>query len=336
MLTIIIILLFFIIFFSAKKQHTEEWLSKKNTTTFNGIFVIFVFLSHFCSYVNPHIYRFDSIYLIIQHILGQCTVCSFLFFSGYGIMEQIKIKGDVYKKRLVTIRLPHLWLRFAFCIVLYLILGITLGKNFSKQQILLSFLALDSIGNSAWYIFYMLVAYIIIFISFNVNMTYNYSIVFLFLCTLLYLIILMLVNYPDYYYSTALVLPFGVLFSLHKEKISKYMSNHYLKFLMVCICLYVSSFSLKHIFGFGVWSYNVRAICFTTLIILLMYKVQLQNKWLSFLGGYVFEIYILQRLPMIYFEQMCSEYMILYLIICISVTFLLAIFIKKIFLKLKI
>ncbi len=142
---------------------------------------------------------------MIQHILGQCIVCSFLFFSGYGIMEQIKIKGDVYKKKLVSIRLPHLWLRFALCIILYLIIGIILGKDFSIQQILLSFLALDSIGNSAWYIFYMLATYIMIFISFKANINYNYSIAFLFLCTLLYLIILMLVDYPDYYYSTAFV-----------------------------------------------------------------------------------------------------------------------------------
>ncbi len=64
-------------------------LNKEQTTCINGIFVLFVFLSHFGQYETM---PWNGVLLAI----GQLMVAPFLFYSGYGIMEQIKRRGIVY------------------------------------------------------------------------------------------------------------------------------------------------------------------------------------------------------------------------------------------------
>ena len=64
-------------------------LDKEQTTCINGMFVVLVFLSHFGQY---EMMPWNKPILAI----GQLMVAPFLFFSGYGIMEQIKKKGDEY------------------------------------------------------------------------------------------------------------------------------------------------------------------------------------------------------------------------------------------------
>lgn len=54
-------------------------LNKEQTTCINGIFVLFVFLSHFGQYETM---PWNNLLLAI----GQLMVAPFLFYSGYGIM----------------------------------------------------------------------------------------------------------------------------------------------------------------------------------------------------------------------------------------------------------
>ena len=54
-------------------------LNKEQTTCINGIFVLFVFLSHFGQYETM---PWNRLLLAI----GQLMVAPFLFYSGYGII----------------------------------------------------------------------------------------------------------------------------------------------------------------------------------------------------------------------------------------------------------
>lgn len=68
-----------------------------------GIFVVFVFLSHFGQYEAM---PWNEILLAI----GQLMVAPFLFYSGYGIMEQIQKRGDRYIDRLMLVLALALYL----------------------------------------------------------------------------------------------------------------------------------------------------------------------------------------------------------------------------------
>ena len=71
-------------------------LNKEQTTCINGIFVLFVFLSHFGQYETM---PWNGVLLAI----GQLMVAPFLFYSGYGMadiischLEFIRCKAHIF------------------------------------------------------------------------------------------------------------------------------------------------------------------------------------------------------------------------------------------------
>lgn len=72
-------------------------LSKQDTNIINGIFVIFIFLSHSTQYFVLGNSLLDSLYKHFQNFHNQWVVTTFLAFSGYGVMSQIKVGGEESK-----------------------------------------------------------------------------------------------------------------------------------------------------------------------------------------------------------------------------------------------
>lgn len=73
----------------------SKYLSKEYTQAIKGIFVIIVFLSHVRTYVDFN--GAGDIFVIqILNYFGQLMVALFLFYSGYGIYESIKYRGQKY------------------------------------------------------------------------------------------------------------------------------------------------------------------------------------------------------------------------------------------------
>ena len=101
------------------------------------------------------------------------------------------------------------------------------------------------------------------------------------------------------YYLVSFVLPFGLIFSIYKEKITKLMKSHYVLCFIVFLIMYATSFGIRHFLHLQGWSYSFTAICFMFVILITSLKIKFKNPLLFFLGKNVFEIYILQRLPMI-------------------------------------
>lgn len=141
-------------------------LSIPSTTCIKGIFTILIFLSHFCQYINTNNLPYFGPYLFLRSILGQLVVAPFLFYSGYGMMEQIKKRGKAYVDDIPKKRIFKTWFHFALAVVLYLLLSFYLRKGYSLSTIFLSFIGWSSLGNSNWYIFAILVMYICTYVSF--------------------------------------------------------------------------------------------------------------------------------------------------------------------------
>ena len=74
-----------------KPEFCENYLSRENTISVKGIFVLLVIAQHFVTYVKlDGIY--DGGYLQLRQFLGQNIVTVFLFYSGYGVFESINYK----------------------------------------------------------------------------------------------------------------------------------------------------------------------------------------------------------------------------------------------------
>ena len=313
-----------------KKNFNYNYLHKENTLCINGVFVLLVFCRHILAYCS-----FDSKSSIIFDFINtkseQLIVVSFLLYSGYGIIESIKNK-DNYVNMMPKRRMLKIYLMFTFAIFNYLIINLLLNINYDVKQIILSFIAWESIGNSNWYIFTILFLYFFTYISFKTFKDEKKSTIATTILTILFICYVRMFKY-NFWYNTALCFPLGMWISIYKQKINNlFMKDNqkYLFALLISVLFFYISYKNHNIgdFYYQLWSLN-----FALIIIFITMKLHINNRILLFLGKNTFWIYILQRIPMIILQrvgiQKNSSY--IYVIICFIITILLSIGYEKIF-----
>ena len=230
----------------------ENYLSKKNTDSVKGIFILMVFLSHFNQYcvLNG---RFDGLYLLPFKIIGQGMVTMFLFYSGYGVMESIK-KKENYIESIPKNRILMVLIQFDVAIMLFALLKLILGEKFTITKLLLSFVGWESLGNSNWYIFAILSLYTFTYIGFKIfDKKYNLAAVSVVGITILYIFVLVLFsNKSTIFYDTVLCYSLGMFWSLYQEKIHKIVNKNVIVYLALTLIslagfLLVNNMFVRHL-----------------------------------------------------------------------------------------
>lgn len=326
---IFLIILLLIIIYNIKPTKEEKYLDKKQTENIKGIFIILVLFSHFNSYVK-YDSSLDLEYLKIINWFGQAMVAPFLFYSGYGIMEQIKNNGKKYIKKIPKKRILTTLIKFDLAVIIYLILNIILNNRLKISQIILSLIGWESLGNSNWYIFVILILYLITYISFIITNKKKISLLITTILSFLYMIIFYKFNIkPVFWYDTVPCFILGLYYSHYKETISKYINYNKITYILSLIILMFSTLLFKHYSRILVFNIMFN-ISFILTIIIISIKISINSKTLSWCGKHLFEIYILQRIPMIIFSKITPQLSIyLYFILSLIGTILLTIIFKK-------
>ena len=280
-------------------ENTDRVLSISQTTCINGIFVIFVFLSHFCQYVDTSSLPYFQPYLFLRSHLGQLIVAPFLFYSGYGIMEQIKKKGNEYVNDIPRKRVIRIWLHFALAVLLFLIVDVLIGDYYSTNQIILSFFAWESIGNSNWYIFAILIMYFATYVGFKCCSQKKTSIILVGAFSCIYIVTMHFFKDGSWWYDTVLCYPAGMALSYGKEKLQRWIERYKVSALFICVLVTLLLYMLQG----NIIAHELLAILFCLDIILICSFIRIENKVLLFLGKHTFEIYILQRIPMLLLQN---------------------------------
>ena len=123
----------------------EDYASPEQTRSINGICIMLILLSHTFAKVAPADV-FDKAYEPMRIFLGQFVVVPFLFYSGYGIMESLKKKAD-YIKDFPKKRFLKIVLQFTIITLLYVIMHVCIGIDYTLLHVLLSFVgALSAIS----------------------------------------------------------------------------------------------------------------------------------------------------------------------------------------------
>lgn len=313
----------------------KSYIDKDTTTMVNGIFVIMIPFGHFTQYIELS-GILDDMYLIVFHHLNQMVVATFLFYSGYGMMESIKNKGTTYIKK-IPVKFLKLLFKFDTAVLLYLVLDLILGYSLSVKYTFLAFICWESIGNSNWYIFVILCVYILIFISFyptqkinNKQKSYLIGTVILIILTLLFILLIMQTGRPMYWYNTVILVPLGFLYSIFKNRVEKIITKNnlnYLTALVLSVGVYILSFFKR--FDYGIEGYTVWAVSFIALVILITLKVKIRSNFLMWFGNRVFSIYILQRIPMIVLQYFGFTFTHKYM--CMIIVFVVTVLLSVIF-----
>lgn len=331
------IILFLVLFgIMARTMKVSEglncsYLSKKNTQVIKGIFVVIVFMSHVRTYA-AYTTISDQFVISILNYLGQLMVTMFLFCSGYGIYESIKKKGEEYISLLPKNRIGKTYLDFSISVLLFMILNVIIRQKYSISTILLSFVGWESIGNSAWYMFAIFTLYIISYVSFKIfKNKHFFALVCVSVCSLIYVYIMSQVK-ENYWSDTYLCFAFGMWYSYFAKWINKMIEkskpyHYYMLTTLIAITYWIlSQYRYRRIMA-----YNIASIAFCLLLIALMMKISFESKFLSWCGENLFWIYILQRIPMLFFQYVglnqFNKY--IYLYVCVLVTGILTVGVAK-------
>ncbi len=285
---------------AAKKgEFFTDYMSPKNTSSINAIFSVLIFLSHGVTYVSLN-GTLDEPYLALRTFLSQLVVVTYLFFSGYGIMESIKKKGTAYVKAMPVNRLFKLWYHFAIVIVLYTIVRIgIIGVKYSLKDYLLAYTGYTTIGNSNWYLFVTFAMYIIIVVSFLIfKKSKIAALVFTCVLTFGFGVFEYKMGLPPQNYNTLICFPLGMVFSMVKP--------YFDKLLMKCDILWYTGFTA----AVAVFAYFSRNrgdsfahyqlfVCFALIMLVIaMMKLNIKSTILDRFGEHIFSFFILQRIPM--------------------------------------
>lgn len=279
--------------------HTD-YAAPKQTATINAIFTILIFLSHSTQYLSVG-GALDDPYLSARKYIGQLVVASFLFYSGFGMMQSIEKKGIDYVKGIPSKRLFKVWYHFAIAVVMFIALNLLIGNtNAVKENGLLAFTGYKAVGNSNWYMFITFVMYIIIYIAFMIiRKPKLLAVVLTFALTFGFVLLEMKLDLGERYYNTIFCLPAGMLFSLIKPYFDRIVMKNDIfwsvSFAIVFAFYYVFSANRDD----NIYIHNLFAIFAVILIMMFNMKVKIGNTMLDFFGAHIFSFFILQRLPMI-------------------------------------
>ena len=304
----------------------NDYISKSQTVAINGVFTVLVIFRHASGYLSfdgP----LDNAFITFDRFMSQLIVVTFLFYSGFGMMESVKKKGKRYILTIPTRRFLKVLYHFDLAVVLYLVTNIIIGNPYSPKEIFLAFVGWTSIGNSNWYIFVILIMYILVFVSFLCTGGNKYAAVTV-MCVLSVLFIMLneKVNRPFYCYNTAFLFPLGMLFSLLKAPYERLMRKNDAVWFFMTGLTAISFAALSFVRVKEIVLYTLWAFLFMMIILAVSMKIKVGNGILNWFGSHVFSVYILQRLPMMVLQKLgVDEHRYAFIIISFIVTVVLAV-----------
>lgn len=342
------------------KLHLDKYLDKSTTNNIKGVFIIMVFISHIMPYLNKCGANLDGNVINLPYsiisFLGQLIVVMFMFYSGYGVMYSILNKGRKYIAGMPKNRILTTQLNLVFAVLVFLLIQfVFLSKTFEPLRIGLSLFGWESIGNSNWYIFDIVLCYLVTYLSFRSLSTpvlgqssnlvesqeiYASKVRRLFWrCSLwitIFSIILSFVK-ESWWYNTVLAYSFGMFWRIYQVKIESMVSRYfwYLLFGLIFSFFAYQFFPYK---PFPDLLHNFRGMIFASIVLLLTMLYPIQTSILGFWGRNLFPIYIYQRVPMLLLAEFdngtwAAQYPTFYIILSLFLTLLLALLYRYIEVK---
>ena len=302
-----------------------DYMQLKKTTSIKGVFILVVFIQHTMSYLDMNTNIFDKLcYVLINDIISQSMVSMFLLYSGYGIMLSIDKKGSDYLKSIPKNRVLKVLIHYDIAVLLFYIVQLILKNEISLIKLLQALVAWNSVGNSNWYIFDILVLYLLTYISFSVFKDKKKIglIINMVLCAVL---LMVLYNLKEaWWYDTIMCYPIGMILYYLKPYIDNILNKNkltYWMFLAVSIIILLVSFLLRTQLMFLL----IKNVIFAVVVVLITMKCCINNKVLYFFGNHLISIYILQRIPMLIFVDLGIKNNYLFTILSFAATIIISI-----------
>lgn len=313
----------------SQKSGFEDYMSPQKTGAIKGIFVVIVLLSHLRQYISLDGSALNQPYKDFMNFFGQLMVVMFLFYSGYGVLLGI-MKKDGYVKTIPAKRVLKVLIHFDIAVLLFWITGRLIGKDYSVKRLLLSFIGLEGVGNSIWFIFVIIVLYLITFAAF-IFLKKKVVIGTVITTVISFAALLAIREWKGseyWWYDTIMCYPLGMWYALAKPYIDKIILPDFNKWFACTAAagtLFFAMNSLLPDFNNSRKIFIPMALVFAAFVVLLSMRISVNNGVLRWFGKRVFGIYILQRIPMIILSRFgVNDSPFLFSVVCFALTIVLA------------
>ena len=283
-------------------------MDRNTTATINGFFICVVFLHHFSQYCKP------SMSSLMGDLFGQLFVTTFFFYSGCGCAVQFLAKGNRYIQSFPRKRILSTVLRFDFAVFVFALVSILLGRPPTVRKTILSFLGWESVGNSNWYIFAIVLCYLAFYLAFTVSRMlekWHRLAPFaqqggIFAIVLGCALVLSRVK-PPWWSDTLMAFPAGVTFGLHGHAMLECLKKRYWILLLILVLVFIAVLRCPFI-GHRHWiAFNIKSVSFALIVVLMTMRIDLDSPELHWCGRHLFALYIYQRLPMVVFVNLYPD-----------------------------
>lgn len=307
-IALVVMILFLMSF--RKRQDRTIVLDRTTTATINGLFVLLVLMRHY-SVAFAGGDGMSEIFMRVSRIMGQQIVTPFFFISGYGTMRSIESKGSPYVQSFPTKKILRLLVHFDICVLAYMLLNVALGRSRSLLINILSLLTITNVGNSNWFITVTLMLYAIIWLCFRNRPDIKRALTMMTIAVVIYALIAARIGMPTRYYNTVIAFPVGMWVAMYREELKAMLYDA--RFIRTCMVV------LLPILGILVLARGFKSsgTSFTWLLYLVLYwlatialiamilfaasRFEMPSKLFGWFGAHVFEVYMLQRIPMMAF-----------------------------------
>ena len=281
----------------------EDYMDLENTSYIKGIFVWMIFFRHFTGYLN-HNYLKNKTSILIDKYFKQNLVSLFLFYSGYGILESFKKKGNKYIKSLPN-KSAILLIKSEIVLFIFFCNNMLLGIKTTSINFLQAIIFRKSIGNSYWFIITIIILYIHAFISFFLIKKNNFIFIGIILITiicLLHICFMYRLYHPKEIISVDTIICFvlGFYYSFIKSYIDKIIMKNDIIYFGILSILIIKYYKIYIYNPKSIYNLSLKNGYFTLSLILISMKIRFKNNFLFLLNSHSYSIYLLQRIVMIY------------------------------------
>ena len=311
-----------------------DYLSNKSTKSLKGILALLIIFHHVSQKITT-----GEVFSNFSY-MGRYIVALFFFLSGYGLFFQYS-NNATYMKNFLRKRLTRILIPFFVFIFIYVFYRATLGEVINMNFFLSFLKEHNNIIYNGWFINNIIVLYIIFYISFvkKDSKPAFFKVVFL---TLVYIFWEVYQSHGDWEYVSTMSFLLGMFWMKKRGVIDRLIERNYFIYLVsFSILVYIFQnyeVILKEIDVSNTYVYygiagNLRTMVFVVYFLLLINRLNFSNKYMDFLGGISFEIYMIHGLVMHYFSKffVSSELNdVIYTIVVLLVSIFSAYYINKI------
>lgn len=288
--------------------------NKDNSTLLGGVLSIMVVLCHTSSIHSDMRYW------------GPLIVATFMFRSGYGLMNSYVIQGDTYlnnffKKRFSKILYPLFFITTLHVLLMHYIHGYNIesfctGLKHGRVPI-----------GATWYLFTSLFFYVAFYLSAKYSKSFRKLITLMGAFSMLYFVVIAsLGTFWRYWLSPSFIMMAGMLFYHYEKRLKSFITEYRFQSIVYCLFLVVFCFMCVKVCWLS--SFVTYAIFPIAVIVIIYYVGMPKGKITIFLGSLSYEIYLIHDCIIALLLPL-KLYHTLYLILVFGMTIPLAVLLQK-------